>query len=105
MIETAEKTGIQGRIINVSSVIHSWVKRDGFCFNDILNGKKYKYLPLFFFFDTKYLPLCKSINNSNCIKFKYLYHCISLSGNNIAAIMEHVLMLSQNWQTFCMPRK
>ncbi|KAK6645719.1 hypothetical protein PHAVU_L001683 [Phaseolus vulgaris] len=41
MIETAEKTGIQGRIINVSSVIHSWVKKDGFRFNDILSGKKY----------------------------------------------------------------
>ncbi|XP_057442916.1 short-chain dehydrogenase TIC 32 B, chloroplastic-like isoform X2 [Lotus japonicus] len=41
MIETAEKTGVEGRIINVSSVIHSWVKRDGFHFNDILNGKSY----------------------------------------------------------------
>ncbi|KAL2639338.1 hypothetical protein AAZV13_06G164400 [Glycine max] len=41
MIETAEKTGIQGRIINVSSVIHSWVKKGGFRFNDILSGKKY----------------------------------------------------------------
>ncbi|KAK2442912.1 NADP-retinol dehydrogenase [Trifolium repens] len=41
MIETAEKTSIQGRIINVSSVIHSWVKRHGFCFKDILNGKNY----------------------------------------------------------------
>ncbi|TKY73531.1 Short-chain dehydrogenase TIC 32 [Spatholobus suberectus] len=39
MIETAEKTSIQGRIINVSSVIHSWVKKDGFRFNDILSGK------------------------------------------------------------------
>ncbi|KAL5192031.1 Short-chain dehydrogenase TIC 32, chloroplastic [Glycine soja] len=41
MIETAEKTCIQGRIINVSSVIHSWEKKDGFRFNDILSGKKY----------------------------------------------------------------
>ncbi|KAK7301557.1 hypothetical protein RJT34_12424 [Clitoria ternatea] len=41
MIETAEKTGIEGRIINVSSVIHSWVKRGGFRFNDILSGKRY----------------------------------------------------------------
>ncbi|XP_052732848.1 short-chain dehydrogenase TIC 32, chloroplastic isoform X2 [Vigna angularis] len=41
MIETAEKTGIEGRIINVSSVIHSWVKKDAFRFNDILSGKKY----------------------------------------------------------------
>ncbi|KAK2388840.1 NADP-retinol dehydrogenase [Trifolium repens] len=41
MIETAEKTCIQGRIINVSSVIHSWVKRHSFCFKDILNGKNY----------------------------------------------------------------
>ncbi|KAI4343723.1 hypothetical protein L6164_011038 [Bauhinia variegata] len=41
MIETAEMTGFQGRIINVSSVIHNWVKRDGFCFNDLLNGKNY----------------------------------------------------------------
>ena len=47
MIETAEKTCIQGRIINVSSVIHSWEKKDGFRFNDILSGKKYSYFGLF----------------------------------------------------------
>ncbi|XP_073219955.1 short-chain dehydrogenase TIC 32 B, chloroplastic-like isoform X2 [Cicer arietinum] len=41
MIDTANKTGIQGRIINVSSVIHSWVKRTCFCFKDMLNGKSY----------------------------------------------------------------
>ncbi|WRX17687.1 Short-chain dehydrogenase/reductase SDR - like 10 [Theobroma cacao] len=33
--------GIQGRIINLSSVIHSWVKRDSFCFSQMLNPKKY----------------------------------------------------------------
>ncbi|CAK7322937.1 unnamed protein product [Dovyalis caffra] len=41
MIETAEQTGIQGRIINLSSVIHSWVKRDAFCFKKMLNPKNY----------------------------------------------------------------
>ncbi|KAG5222209.1 short-chain dehydrogenase TIC [Salix suchowensis] len=41
MIETAEKTGIQGRIINLSSAIHSWVRRDGFCFNNMLNPRNY----------------------------------------------------------------
>ncbi|BFG32512.1 hypothetical protein CerSpe_187860 [Prunus speciosa] len=41
MVETAAQTGIRGRIINVSSVIHSWVKRDGFCFNQLLNPKNY----------------------------------------------------------------
>ncbi|KAJ7956202.1 Short-chain dehydrogenase TIC 32, chloroplastic [Quillaja saponaria] len=41
MVETSETTGIQGRIINVSSVIHSWVKRDGFCFNHMINGTNY----------------------------------------------------------------
>ncbi|KAG4942780.1 hypothetical protein JHK82_046968 [Glycine max] len=41
MIDTAKKTGIQGRIINVSSVIHSWVKRSCFSFNDMLCGKNY----------------------------------------------------------------
>ncbi|XP_065875074.1 short-chain dehydrogenase TIC 32 B, chloroplastic [Euphorbia lathyris] len=41
MVETAEETGIQGRIINLSSVIHSWVKRDSFCFNQLLNPNKY----------------------------------------------------------------
>lgn len=40
MVETAAKTGIQGRIINVTSVIHSWVKRDSFRFNQMLNPKK-----------------------------------------------------------------
>ncbi|KAG6753139.1 hypothetical protein POTOM_043183 [Populus tomentosa] len=41
MIETAERTGIQGRIINLSSAIHSWVKRDAFCFNKMLNPGNY----------------------------------------------------------------
>ncbi|XWS50909.1 hypothetical protein CRYUN_Cryun12cG0131200 [Craigia yunnanensis] len=41
MIETAEQTGIQGRIINLSSVIHSWVKRDCFSFSQMLNPKNY----------------------------------------------------------------
>ncbi|GLT77542.1 hypothetical protein SLA2020_491130 [Shorea laevis] len=41
MIETAAQTGIQGRIINLSSVVHSWVKKDGFCFRQMLNPKNY----------------------------------------------------------------
>ncbi|XP_057480237.1 short-chain dehydrogenase TIC 32 B, chloroplastic-like isoform X2 [Actinidia eriantha] len=41
MLETAANTGIQGRIINVSSVIHTWVKRDNFCFSKMLNPKSY----------------------------------------------------------------
>ncbi|KAI9108881.1 hypothetical protein K1719_020186 [Acacia pycnantha] len=41
MVETAEKSGTEGRIINVSSVIHSWVKRDAFHFHHLLNGTKY----------------------------------------------------------------
>ncbi|KAJ0104738.1 hypothetical protein Patl1_18091 [Pistacia atlantica] len=41
MIETADKTGVQGTIINLSSVIHSWVKRDDFCFSRMLNPKNY----------------------------------------------------------------
>ncbi|KAL5544084.1 hypothetical protein UlMin_007868 [Ulmus minor] len=41
MMETAAETGIQGRIINVSSMIHSWVKRDAFCFKKMLNPKNY----------------------------------------------------------------
>ncbi|XP_062116185.1 short-chain dehydrogenase TIC 32 B, chloroplastic [Humulus lupulus] len=41
MVETAAQTGVQGRIINVSSVIHSWVKRDTFRFNDLLTPKSY----------------------------------------------------------------
>ncbi|XP_015077896.1 short-chain dehydrogenase TIC 32, chloroplastic-like [Solanum pennellii] len=41
MVETAEQTGIEGRIVNVSSVVHNWVKRDEFCFSQMLNPKKY----------------------------------------------------------------
>lgn len=41
MIGTAEQTGIQGRIINLSSVIHSWVGRDCFHFNQMLHPIKY----------------------------------------------------------------
>lgn len=42
MIETAAKTGIEGRIINVSSVIHGWVKKDGLNFGQMLNPNKYR---------------------------------------------------------------
>ncbi|PIA29233.1 hypothetical protein AQUCO_06100025v1 [Aquilegia coerulea] len=41
MIITAQQTGIEGRIINVSSVVHSWVKRGKFNFNNMLNPKNY----------------------------------------------------------------
>ncbi|PPD90332.1 hypothetical protein GOBAR_DD12734 [Gossypium barbadense] len=41
MVETAEETGIQGRIINLSSVIHSWVKRECFSFTQMLNPNNY----------------------------------------------------------------
>ena len=41
MIETAAKTGIEGRIINVSSVVHGWVKKDGLSFGQMLNPNKY----------------------------------------------------------------
>ncbi|XVE54991.1 hypothetical protein DITRI_Ditri03aG0125300 [Diplodiscus trichospermus] len=41
MIETAEQTGIQGRIINLSSVIHSWVKKDCFNFCQMLSPNNY----------------------------------------------------------------
>ncbi|OAY47819.1 short-chain dehydrogenase TIC 32 B, chloroplastic [Manihot esculenta] len=43
MIETAAEIGIQGRIINLSSVIHSWVKRDSFCFNQMINPNPKNY--------------------------------------------------------------
>ncbi|XP_044487356.1 short-chain dehydrogenase TIC 32 B, chloroplastic-like [Mangifera indica] len=41
MIETADQTGVQGRIINLSSVIHTWVKADDFCFARMLNPNNY----------------------------------------------------------------
>ncbi|CAN1335046.1 Short-chain dehydrogenase TIC 32 B, chloroplastic [Linum perenne] len=41
MIETAEESGIHGRIINLSSAIHSWVKRDSFSFQKMINPTKY----------------------------------------------------------------
>ncbi|WCJ36110.1 NAD(P)-binding Rossmann-fold superfamily protein [Euphorbia peplus] len=41
MIETSEESGIQGRIINLSSAIHTWVTRDSFTFNQLLNPTKY----------------------------------------------------------------
>ncbi|XP_010248591.1 PREDICTED: short-chain dehydrogenase TIC 32, chloroplastic [Nelumbo nucifera] len=41
LVETAAQTGTEGRIINVSSVIHSWVRRDEFRFSDMLNPKNY----------------------------------------------------------------
>jgi len=64
MIDTARKSGIEGRIINVSSVIHSWVKRSAFCFNNMLCGKKYNTIPLGPY-------LCKIKIKFDCIKCRY----------------------------------
>lgn len=41
MVATASETGIEGRIINVSSVIHSWVKDETFRFSRMLSPKRY----------------------------------------------------------------
>ncbi|KAI0523166.1 hypothetical protein KFK09_005558 [Dendrobium nobile] len=41
MVETATKTGVHGRIINVTSVIHRWVAKEGFKFDDMLLPKSY----------------------------------------------------------------
>ncbi|KAJ8623085.1 hypothetical protein MRB53_031614 [Persea americana] len=41
MIETAAETGIEGRIINVSSIIHSWAKKEAFQFIDMVKPKSY----------------------------------------------------------------
>nr|XP_043617377.1 short-chain dehydrogenase TIC 32 B, chloroplastic [Erigeron canadensis] len=41
MIETATVSGVQGRIVNVSSVIHTWVKKDHFRFTRMLQPKHY----------------------------------------------------------------
>lgn len=41
MIDTARETSVQGRIVNVSSVIHGWVKKDHFEFNRMLQPKHY----------------------------------------------------------------
>ncbi|XP_054820993.1 short-chain dehydrogenase TIC 32 B, chloroplastic-like [Prosopis cineraria] len=41
MIETAEKSGIEGRIVNVSSTVHKWVKREAFQFEDMINGTNF----------------------------------------------------------------
>ncbi|XP_073146591.1 short-chain dehydrogenase TIC 32 B, chloroplastic [Henckelia pumila] len=42
MVETASESGIQGRIVNVTSVIHSWVKTShDFCFTQLLNPPSY----------------------------------------------------------------
>ncbi|PKU69058.1 Short-chain dehydrogenase TIC 32, chloroplastic [Dendrobium catenatum] len=41
MAETATKTGVHGRIINVTSVIHRWVAKEGFKFDDMLLPKSY----------------------------------------------------------------
>ncbi|MQL88549.1 hypothetical protein Taro_021111 [Colocasia esculenta] len=42
MVQTAGETGIEGRIVNVSSVVHSWVKKDRFHFYDMLNPERNK---------------------------------------------------------------
>ncbi|OWM65427.1 hypothetical protein CDL15_Pgr009017 [Punica granatum] len=41
MVETTAESGIQGRIVNVSSVIHSWVKKESFSFSQMLHPKTY----------------------------------------------------------------
>ncbi|KAL6524506.1 hypothetical protein OROHE_016177 [Orobanche hederae] len=41
MVETASETCIQGRIVNVSSVIHNWANTQNFCFSKLLSPKSY----------------------------------------------------------------
>ncbi|KAI3454453.1 hypothetical protein Pfo_011116 [Paulownia fortunei] len=41
MVETASETCIEGRIVNVSSVIHNWVNSKNFCFSKLLSPKNY----------------------------------------------------------------
>ncbi|KAJ8632347.1 hypothetical protein MRB53_025683 [Persea americana] len=45
MIETAKLTGVQGRIVNVSSSIHSWFSGDGIRYLEIITRKKTHYDP------------------------------------------------------------
>ncbi|CAA2974121.1 Hypothetical predicted protein [Olea europaea subsp. europaea] len=53
MIETAEKSGVQGRIVNVSSSIHSWFSGDPISYLSLINkNKRYN---LFFQFLLIYL--------------------------------------------------
>ena len=40
MVETARETGIQGRIVNVSSSIHGWFSGDGIRYLDLITRKK-----------------------------------------------------------------
>ncbi|XP_010267526.1 PREDICTED: short-chain dehydrogenase TIC 32, chloroplastic-like [Nelumbo nucifera] len=43
MIETAEATGIQGRIVNVSSTVHSWFSGDPIRYLELITRKKSHY--------------------------------------------------------------
>lgn len=40
MIETAKNTGVQGRIVNVSSSIHSWFSGDAVRYLDLITRNK-----------------------------------------------------------------
>lgn len=40
MAETAKVTGIEGRIVNISSTIHSWFTGDGIQYLDLVTRKK-----------------------------------------------------------------
>ncbi|KAG2676987.1 hypothetical protein I3760_12G077300 [Carya illinoinensis] len=43
MIETAKKTGVQGRIVNVSSGIHGWFSGDTIGYLGLITGNKSRY--------------------------------------------------------------
>ncbi|XP_058086345.1 short-chain dehydrogenase TIC 32 A, chloroplastic [Magnolia sinica] len=45
MVETAQEAGVQGRIVNVSSSIHSWFSGDGIRHLESINKKKCHYDP------------------------------------------------------------
>lgn len=40
MAETARETGIQGRIVNVTSAIHTWFSGDSLHYLDLITGEK-----------------------------------------------------------------
>lgn len=43
MIETAKETQIEGRIVNVSSVVHNWLSKTQIQFDQLSNPKRYRF--------------------------------------------------------------
>ena len=102
MKETAKATGIEGRIVNLSSIAHLHTYNGGIRFYNINDKARYIYMcmPRVFFFSSKLKPFFWGICRSSKLALHYFLTYID---PYFPAIQTKRLMGNQSWQTSYMP--